>query len=196
VRIAIADDEAFIRRYFQEILPDMGHEVVSAAANGRELVEHCRDKKPDLIISDVRMPEMDGIDAALEISRERPVPIVLVSAYHDPDLIERAETSSVMAYLIKPIQRGDLEAAIAIARRRFEQMSSSEREVASLRKSLEDRKFIERAKGILMKKANIPEDEAFRRMQRMASDTNRKLADVAKLILAAEETQGLFEPGK
>lgn len=196
MRIAIADDEAFIRRYFQEILPDMGHEVVSAATNGRELVADCLELKPDLIISDIRMPEMDGIEAALEISRECPAPIVLVSAYHDPDLIERAETSSVMAYLIKPIQRADLETAIAIARRRFEQMSDSEREVATLRKSLEDRKLIERAKGILMKKAGIPEDEAFRRMQRMSSDTNRKLAEVAKLILAAEETQGLFEPGR
>jgi len=195
LRIAIADDEAFLRRYFAEILPDMGHEVVVAASDGRELVTQCVATRPDLVITDIRMPDCDGIEAAIEISSQLAVPIILVSAYHDPDLIARAEASSVMYYLVKPIERADLQTAIAIARRRFAQLSSSQQEAADLRRALEDRKTIERAKGLLMKQARLSEEEAFRRMQKMACDQNRKLIEVARLVLAAEAAIGLFDPG-
>lgn len=192
LRIVVADDEALIRRYFQEILPELGHEVVATASTGRELIEACRRVQPDLVISDIKMPEIDGIDVAREISEERPVPIILVSAYHDPDLIERAAASRVMSYLIKPIGRSDLETAIAISWSRFQEISTLEQETESLRQTLEDRKLIERAKGLLMKKTGLNEPEAFRRMQRMSSDTNRKLVEVARLILAAEPAIELF----
>jgi len=187
LRIVVADDEALIRQYFQEILPDLGHEVVAAATNGRELVAHCRQHAPDLVISDIKMPEMDGIEAAREISRERDVPIILVSAFHDPELIERAKSSHVMAYLVKPIERADIETAIAIARRRFEELQAVKQDAADLRQALEDRKLIERAKGILMAKAGLSEPDAFRRLQKVASDKNRKLADIARMIVTAEE---------
>lgn len=192
LRIAVADDEALIRRYFQETLAEIGHTVVVSAANGRELVEQCRGKEIDLVISDIKMPEMDGIDAAIEIVAARPTAIILVSAFSDPDLIERAESSGVMAYLIKPIQRADLETAIAISRRRFAQLSSLEKDAADLRRHLEERKLIEKAKGILMQKTGISEAEAHKRLQKTACDTNTKLPEVAQMIINAAPALDLF----
>lgn len=190
LRIAIADDEDLIRQYMQEILPDLGHEVVCAAKNGRELVEQCLAARPDLVISDIKMPEMDGIEAAQRISAEQPIPFILVSAYHDPDLIARAEKSHILAYLVKPIEKADLETAIAIARSRFEQLKSLQDEASNLRQALEDRKVIERAKGILMKKTGLSEPDAFRRLQKVASEKNRRLIEIAQMIVTAEETLG------
>jgi response regulator NasT len=130
LRIAVADDEPDMRDYFRKILPHLGHQVVAVAANGRELVELCRTSQPDLVITDVKMPEMDGIDAAVAIYRERAVPIVVVSAYHDPKLIERAEMDHVMGYLVKPIKQADLAPVIALAVRRFAQMQALRQAVA------------------------------------------------------------------
>ena len=138
------------------------------------------------------MPEMDGIDAAVRLYRETAVPVILVSAFHDPGLIERAETDHVMAYLVKPIKQADLEPAIALAMRRFEQFQHLRREANDMRQALEDRKVIERAKGILMKRASLDEPGAFRRLQKTASDKNLELVEAAKMIVTAEEAfQGL-----
>lgn len=194
LRVALADDEPLIRRWLEETFRDMGHEVVASASNGRELLDACLRLRPNLVVSDIRMPVLDGIEAALAIARDAPAPMILVSAYHDEDLIERATASHVMGYLVKPIERADLEAAVAIACRRYQQLSDAQRTVAELTRTLEERKLIERAKGVLMKQARLDEEAAHRRMQRMASDTNRKLADVARLILAAQEAQNLFSP--
>lgn len=187
LRIAVADDEKDMRDYFIEILGDLGHHVVSAARTGRELVEHCRQFAPDLVITDIKMPDMDGIEASGRLSRERPVPIILVSAFHDADLIERAQNDHVLAYLVKPIKQADLEPAIAIAMTRFEQFQALAQEAGDLRQALEDRKTIERAKGILMRKAGLDEPAALRRLQKLASDKNQKLVAVAAAILTAEE---------
>jgi two-component system, response regulator PdtaR len=187
LRIAIADDEADMRDYFQKILPGQGHVVVSAARTGNELVEHCRLHKPDLVITDVKMPDMDGIDAAVELYRDAPIPVILVSAYHDPELIARAEADHILAYLVKPIKQADLEPAIGLAMRRFEQFQALRQEAADLRQALADRKIIERAKGILMKRAGLDEQEAFRRLQKLASEKNRKLIDIASMIVTADE---------
>jgi response regulator NasT len=185
LNIAVADDEPFIRRFFADVLPDMGHVVVAAAENGRQLVELCRQTQPDLVITDIKMPVLDGIDAAIEIIRERPVPVLLVSAFHDDDLSARAESSQVMGYLVKPVDRAQLDPAIRLARSRFDKIESLERETARLRQALEDRKLIEKAKGILMRTASLAEDAAMRKMQQMASDTNRKLTAVAQMIIDA-----------
>jgi response regulator NasT len=193
LRIAVADDEPDMRDYFRQILPLLGHEVVATAQDGRELVELCRSTQPDLVITDIKMPDMDGIDAARQIYRNAPVPVILVSAYHDAAFIERAEADHVLAYLVKPIKQADLEPAIAIAMRRFEQFQALRKEATDLKQALEDRKLIERAKGILMKKAGLDEHDAFRRLQKLASDKNRKLIDIAQMILTAEEA---FGPGK
>jgi response regulator NasT len=187
LRIAVADDEPDMRDYFTKILPRLGHHVVGTAENGEELVNLCRVTHPDLVITDIKMPDMDGIDAATRIYQEEPLPVILVSAYHDAGLIRRAEADHIMGYLVKPIKQADLEPAIALATRRFEQFQELRKEAADLRQALEDRKVIERAKGILMKRAGMDEPGAFRRLQKLASDKNLKMAEVARMIVTAEE---------
>lgn len=190
LRIAVADDEADMQDFFRMILPRLGHTVVAVAKTGAELVEHCRTSHPELVITDIKMPDMDGIEAAAKLYRQNPVPVILVSAYNDPEFIRRAEADHVLAYLIKPIKAADLEPAIAIAMRRFEQFQALRKEAADLKQALEDRKTIERAKGILMKKAGLDEHDAFRRLQKLASDKNKKLIEIAQVILTADEAFG------
>jgi response regulator NasT len=191
LRIVVADDEPDMRDYFRKILPRLGHQVLAAAESGRDLVELCRKAGPDLVITDIKMPDMDGIDAATQIYRDRPVPIILVSAYHDPELIARAEADHILGYLVKPIKQSDLEPTIALAVRRFEQFEALRKEAADLRQALEDRKVIERAKGLLMKKVGLDEQEAFRRLQKVAMDGNRRMVEVAHMVITAEEA---FQP--
>src|SRR5947209_13120176 len=195
LRIAVADDEPDMREWFQTILPLLGHQVVAVAENGLDLVMKCRDLKPDLVITDIKMPDMDGIDAAMQIYRDGPIPVIIVSAFHDPAFIARAESDHILAFLVKPIKQADLEPAIAIAMRRFEQFQALRKEAADLKQALEDRKVIEKAKGVLMRKANLGENDAFRRLQRLASDKNRKLVEIAHMILTAEEAFGAGNPG-
>ena len=191
LRIVVADDEPDMREYFQRILPRLGHKVVAACQNGTELVEQVRGQRPDLVITDIKMPDMDGIDAAAILYRENPVPVILVSAHHEPELIARAEADHILGYLVKPIKQADLEPVISLAMRRFEQFQALQKEAADLRQALEDRKLIERAKGILMKKVGLDEPEAFRRLQKLASDRNLKLVEAARIVLAADE---VFQP--
>ena len=187
LRIAVADDEADMREFYQSMLPLVGHEVVAAAATGAELVQRSLNQHPDLVITDIRMPDMDGIEAAERICKEEPVPIILVSAYQEPELLQRAQSEYIMAYLVKPVERSNLVPAIAVAMSRFEQFQTLRKEAANLRQALHDRKTIERAKGIVMKVAGIDEQEAFRRLQKMASDKNKKLIEIAEMLLTAEE---------
>src|SRR5262245_57150638 len=194
LKIVVADDELDMRDYFQQILPLLGHQVVGVARTGRELVELCVATHPDLVVTDIKMPDMDGIDAAGQIYRQAPIPVILVSAYHDPEFIRRAEADHIMAYLVKPIKQADLVPAIGIAMYRFEQFQALRKETTDLKQALEDRKVIEKAKGVLMKKAGLDEPSAFRRLQKLASDKNRKLIEIAHIILTAEEA--LESPGK
>jgi response regulator NasT len=193
LRVAVADDERDTREYFQEVLPRLGHQVVTVAETGRQLVDACHSTPPDLIITDIKMPDMDGIQAAEEANRERGVPVILVSAHHDAELLVRAGTDHVMAYLLKPVREADMKTAIYLAVLRFEHFQKLAKEAANLRQAMEDRKLIERAKGILMKRARIDEPEAFRRLQRLASDKNKKLVEVAQMLLFAEEA---FQPSE
>jgi response regulator NasT len=187
LRIAIADDEQDMREYLQETLTDLGHQVIIVARTGGELVAQCRAQHPDLVITDIKMPDLDGIDAAKQIYRETPVPVILVSAFHDQELINRAEADHILAYLVKPIKNADLEPVIAIAMRRFEQFQELRKQAADLQQALADRKVIERAKGILMKVGDMDESAAFRRLQKLASDNNKKLVEVAQMIVFTEE---------
>lgn len=188
LRIAVADDESDMRDYLATILPRLGHTVTVVARTGRDLIDQCRHVRPDLLIADIKMPDMDGLDAVAEICRTDPLPVILVSAYHDPELIQRAEANQVLAYLVKPIKQADLEPAIAIAICRFEQFEALRRDATDLRQALEDRKVIERAKGILMKRANLDEQNAFRRLQKMASQQNLRMVQLAQMIVTAERT--------
>jgi len=185
LRVVAADDEPGVRDYYRELLPRLGHQVV-VADGGRQLVELCRVAEPDLVITDIKMPDMDGLEAAAAVTRDREVPVVLVSAYHDAELRARALQDYVMAYLIKPVKQADLETAIDVAMRRFEQFRTLRREATDLREALEDRKLVERAKGSVMRRLKVSEDEAYRRMRRLASERNRKLAQVARDVIESE----------
>lgn len=187
LRIAVADDEPEMRDFFEKVLPRFGHRVVAVAEDGVQLVEYCRQLEPDLIITDIKMPNLDGIEASSQICLERAVPVILVSAYHDPELIARAESDHVLAYLVKPIGLADLQPVITIAMRRFTELQTLRKDCKDLRQALSDRKVIERAKGLLMKLAAIDEKEAFQRLQQMASEKNQKLVDAAQSILAVEK---------
>jgi AmiR/NasT family two-component response regulator len=194
LRIAVADDERDMRDYFARILPVLGHEVVAVAAHGRQLVEACAATDPDLVITDIKMgdgPEaIDGIEAAGRIFARRAVPVILVSAFHDPELVERAEQDHALAYLVKPIKQADLETAIALSMRRFAQFRALEQEATDLRQTLEDRKLIERAKGLLMRKMGLNEHEAFRRLQKISRERNMKLREIAQTMILSEEMLG------
>lgn len=139
LRIAVADDEPDMRDYFQKSLSRLGHRVVAIASTGRELVEQCRSTLPDLVITDIKMPDMDGIDAAIQVYKDNPVPVILVSAYHTPDLIQRAEADHIMGYLVKPIKQADLEPVISLTLRRFEQFEELRKEAARLRQAQVER---------------------------------------------------------
>jgi len=188
LRIAVADDERDMREYFQHILPLAGHQVVAVAETGRQLVNQCREVLPDLVITDIKMPDMDGIEAAETINREQKLPFILVSGYHEQDLLERADVDCILAYLVKPIKQADVEPAIKLAMRRFDQIKSLQKEADDLRQALHDRKIIERAKGIMMRRLSLTEPDVFRRLQKLASHRNRKLVDIAQTVLAADET--------
>lgn len=185
--IVVAEDEPLMLEFLQTGLSLLGHRVLGLARSGRELVALCRAHRPDLVITDVMMPEMDGLDAAAEIYREQPIPILIVSAYHDPDLIERARGHHIAAYLVKPIRQEDLASAIALTSQLFDEFQTLRKEAADLRQALEDRKVIERAKGILMRRSKVDEPTAFRRLQQLARNKNRKLSEIALMIVTAEE---------
>jgi response regulator NasT len=187
LRFAVADDDPDMQEYDRTILPQLGHVVVAVVPGGRELIATCRQQHPDLVITDIKMPDMDGIDVSTQIGRDGPTPIILVTAYHDPGSIDRAIADHILCYLVKPIKQADLETAITVVMRRFEQFQELRREATDLRQALEDRKLIERAKGLLMKKASLDEAEAFRRLHRLSNDRNLKLVETARMLLTAEE---------
>jgi response regulator NasT len=186
LRIAVADDEREMRQFFQELLPQMGHKVVAAAETGRQLVERCDAAQPDLIITDIKMPDLDGIEAAAQANRHREVPVVLVSAHHEGELLMRSGAEYIMAYLVKPVKPADLQAAITLAVARFEQYQRVRAEAASLRQALEDRKLIEQAKGVVMLRLRIDEPEAYRRMRHLSSHRNCKLVELSHMVIEAE----------
>jgi response regulator NasT len=188
LRIIVADDDSGAQYVFPKLLSYLGHEVVAVAGTGRELIDQCRAQRPDLVISDIEMPDMDGIAAAEQICREMPIPVILVSGYHEEELIERAASCrQVMAYLIKPIETPHLQAAITLARRRSQQLQAATRRADDLEQALEDRTLIERATGVLMARAGLTEPEASCRLHQLASDRHQRQAEVAQTILAAEE---------
>lgn len=181
----VADDERDIREYLQEVLTRMGWQVATAST-GRELAEACRRSPPDLIITDIKMPDMDGLQAAAAVTTAAQVPVILVSAHHDPELLARIADLPVFGYLVKPITEPHLKTAVAVALSRFKHFSALKQEAADLRQALDDRKVIERAKGVLMRRLSVDEDEAFRRLRKSASNKNLKLVEMGRQVIAAE----------
>ena len=185
-RVLIAEDEALIRLDLREMLQEEGYDVIGEAADGEQAVALAMDLNPDLVICDVKMPKMDGIAAAAQIADKRIAPVVILTAFSQRDLIERARDAGAMAYLVKPFQKRDLLPAIEMATSRFSEIRALEGEVTDLRERLEARKLIERAKGLLMSKHAMSEPEAFRWIQRAAMDTRTSMRSVAELVLSGD----------
>jgi len=183
-RILVAEDEALIRLDLVEMLTEAGYEVVAQATNGVEAIALAKEFKPDLAILDVKMPELDGISAAQEIIEISPV--LMLTAFSQKELVERARDAGVMAYVVKPFSINDLTPAIEIAMSRHLQMRSLKEEVADLHERLETRKIIDRAKGILMKAMNLTEPEAFGWIQRAAMDRRISMKAVAEAVISPE----------
>lgn len=184
-RVLIAEDEALIRLDLKELLEEEGYDVVGEAADGQEAVRQARELRPDLVILDVQMPVLDGLAAAERIARERIAPVVILTAFSQRELVDRARDAGAMAYLVKPFERTDLVPAIEMAASRYAEIISLEREVADLQQRLEVRKLVDRAKGLLMSERGLSEPEAFRWIQRSAMDRRATMADVAADIIAA-----------
>jgi two-component system, response regulator PdtaR len=182
-RILIAEDEALIRLDLAEMLREEGYEIVGEAGDGQEAVELAEQLKPDLVIMDVKMPRRDGINAAAEIASARIAPIVVLTAFSQYELVERARDAGAMAYLVKPFTISDLIPAIELAMSRFSEIRALEREVATLSDRLETRKLVERAKGLLEVKQGMTEPEAFKWIQRTAMDRRTTMRRVAEVVL-------------
>jgi response regulator NasT len=186
LKIAVADDEPRVREYYQEFLSSLGHDVV-AAADGADLVHSCLSNRRDLIITDLIMPKMDGVEAADEIRREYPIPVIIVSAYYDTLILNRIVDHDIHVYLVKPIKQSDLVSSIAVAVRLFDQIQSIRREVEGFERAIDERNTIERGKHILMDITDLDEDSAYRRLRKVSRDRNLKLVDVARSILLSDE---------
>ena len=183
-RILVAEDEALIRMDLAEMLGEAGYEVVGQASNGEQAVEMARELTPDLVIMDVKMPVMDGITAAEEIGAAKICPVVMLTAFSQTELVERARDAGVMAYIVKPFTAADLAPAIDIARSRWTEMKALEGEITDLGERLETRKQVDRAKGILMKKLKISEADAFRWIQKTAMDRRLGMREVADAVIS------------
>jgi response regulator NasT len=187
-RVLVAEDEALIRLDLAEMLTEEGYDVVGQAGDGQEAVDMAEELRPDLVIMDVKMPRRDGIDAASEIASKRIAPIVVLTAFSQRDLVERARDAGAMAYLVKPFSITDLIPAIEVAVSRFTEISALEEEVATLSDRLETRKLVERAKGILQSKQGMSEPEAFKWIQRAAMDRRTTMKRVAEVVLETLDT--------
>jgi len=188
-RIVIADDESLIRMDLREMLAHLGYDVVGEAADGRSAIELARQLHPDLIIMDIKMPELDGIAAASALAQERIAPVVLLTAYSESTLIGRAKDAGVCGYLVKPFRETELMPVIELALARFSELQSLEREVTDLREALETRKLVERAKGVLMEVHGLRESDAFNRMRKTSMDNRKSMREVAEAILLTHEVQ-------
>ena len=172
-RVIIADDESLIRMDLREMLTNQGYLVVGEVGDGRSAVNLARELRPDIVIMDIKMPDMDGIEAAKIMTEERIAPVLLLSAYSQQELVQRARQAGVAGYLVKPFRESDLPPAIEVALARFSEFRAMEREVDTLQDALETRKAVDRAKGILMDTQGLSETEAFRKIQKMSMN-NRK----------------------
>src|SRR5262245_33947385 len=187
MRILIAEDETIIRLDLRKLLEEAGHDVCAEARDGVEAVELADAERPELAILDVKMPRLDGIEAAKRILEERPIPIVMLTAYGQDELVARAVEAGVFGYLVKPFRENDLLPAIATARARHEELSALREEADSLSEALAARKAIEKAKGLLMAREGLSEQDAFKRLRRASQISGKPLKVVADALIATLE---------
>ncbi len=185
LRLVIADNESLIRMDLREMLEEAGHEIVGEAMDGRKAVVLTRSHRPDLVIMDIKMPQMDGIAAAKKMAEEKLVPVLLLTAFSQPEIVEKAKASGVLGYLVKPVQEAQLFPAMEIARSRWQEMQDMEAELAGLRDTLEARKTLDRAKGIIMAMHHLSEPEAYRRIQQYAMMKRKTLKEIAEAVVKA-----------
>ena len=183
LRIVVAEDEAIIRLDLCEMLAEAGYEVVGQGGDGQQAVDLTRSLRPDLVLMDVKMPVMDGITAAEIIGAEGLAPVVMLTAFSQRELVERARDAGVMAYVVKPFTLADLTPAIEVANSRWSELKSLESEIADLGDRLETRKLVDRAKGLLMAQLKISEPDAFRWIQKTAMDRRLSMREVADLVI-------------
>jgi len=189
-RIVIIDDSLRSRAALGEALERRGFEVAAKGASGFDAISLARELRPDVLFLAVGLPEMDGLSAAAQILEAHPLPIIILSSHLDPDLIQRAKEAGVMAYLAKPFREEDLLPAIELAVSRFEEFMALRKENEDLKRTLDGRKLIERAKGVLMEREKISEQQAFTQIQRASMNTRRPMAEIAEAILLSEEVGG------
>ena len=186
-RILLAEDEVISRMDLREMLENLGYSVIGEAGDGVAAVNLARTLKPDLVLMDIKMPELDGISAAQTLTQERVTPVLLLTAYADREFVDRAVDAGVMGYLVKPFAEAQLKPAIEIALERWRELRQIQHELASTQDTLETRKLVERAKGVLMDSQNLKEAEAFRRIQRLSMNSRKSMREVAEAILLAHE---------
>lgn len=186
-RIYFAHGDDAVRPVVSEMIKTLDHHLELVTDSGRELIAAVNESRPDLLISGVRLSDMDGIEALIECSKEEPVPGIIISKETDQDKVERALQDHVMAYLAEPVQQSDLRPAIFLVLARFKQFQELREENEELKESLARRKLVERAKGLLMKRSGLDEDEAYRKLQRMATDKRAKIGDIARTLVEADE---------
>ncbi len=189
-RVIIADDESVIRADLREMLSSLGYLVIGEVGDGQSAVNLARELKPDIVIMDIKMPNMDGIEAAQLLTAEKIAPVLLLTAYSQRDLVDRAREAGVVGYLVKPFREQEIAPAIDIALARFQEFREMEKEVGDLKETLETRKLVDRAKGILMDTQGLTEAEAFRKIQKMSMNNRKPMKEVAEAIILAQEAKG------
>jgi len=188
-RLIIADDESLIRADLREMLTTLGYLVVGEVGDGQSAVNLARELKPDVVIMDIKMPNMDGIEAAKILTEEKIAPVLLLTAYSQRDLVDRAKEAGVVGYLVKPFREQEIIPAIDIALARFQEFRELEKEVGDLKETLETRKIVDRAKGLLMDQQHLTEAEAFRKIQKMSMNTRKPMKEIAEAIILAQEAK-------
>ncbi len=188
-RVIIADDESVIRADLREMLTNLGYLVIGEVGDGQSAVNVARELKPDVVIMDIKMPDLDGIEAAKILTQEKVAPVLLLTAYSQRDLIDRAKEAGVVGYLVKPFREQEIVPAIEIALERFKEFRELEKEVGNLRETLETRKIVDRAKGLLMDEQGLTEAESFRKIQKMSMNTRKPMKEIAEAIILAHEAK-------
>lgn len=188
-RVVVADDESIIRMDLKEMLTGLGYLVVGEAGDGLSAVNLGRELKPDLVIMDIKMPDLDGIAAAKILTEERIAPVLLLTAFSQTELVDGAKEAGVVGYIVKPFRESELVPAIEIALSRFKEFRVLEKEAQNLRDTLETRKLVERAKGVLMDTQELKEAEAFRKIQKLSMNTRKSMREIAEAVLLAHEVE-------
>jgi len=186
-RILLAEDEVISRMDLREMLENLGYIVIGEAGDGVAAVNLARTLKPDLVLMDIKMPELDGITAAETLAQERVTPVLLLTAYSDKEFVDRAVDAGVMGYLVKPFAEAQLKPAIEVALERWREVRQIQQDLSQTQETLETRKLVERAKGVLMDSQSLKEAEAFRRIQRLSMNSRKSMREVAEAILLAHE---------